>query len=58
MQDPDNEELKAIENKERPTDNRDAGDWGTVGRIGTFGNRPGPDEELLVETMHTYGAKN
>jgi hypothetical protein len=58
MQEQDSEELKAVEGKERPTDNRDAGDWGTAGRIGTFSNRPGPDEELLVETMHTYGAKN
>lgn len=57
MEDRDMDEVNAIESEERPTDNRDAGDWGTVGRIGTFSNHPGPDDELLVEIIHTYGAK-
>jgi hypothetical protein len=57
MEDQQTNDVNAVEAEERPTDNRDAGDWGTVGRIGTFSNHPGPDDELLVETVHTYGPK-
>jgi hypothetical protein len=57
MEEPKDDQLSGTEGEERPAANREAGDWGIVGRIGTFSNHPSPDEELLVENIHTYEEK-